>query len=58
MNIYIDNKKIEATAERKSKLKGIVSAISKLSVVKPINYDWKQDYIKALEEKYESIYRR
>ena len=38
--------------------KGMVSAISKLRVAKPEDYNWKQDYIKALEEKYENIHRR
>ena len=51
-------KTVEKETVTKKEQKGIVSAISKLRVVKSKNYDWKQDYINTLEEKYESIYRR
>jgi hypothetical protein len=49
---------METNTETKNNIKqqkGIVSAISKLRVVQPQDYNWKQDYIKALEEKYENI---
>jgi len=46
------------TQKNNSDKKGIVFAISKLRINKPQDYNWKQDYIKALEEKYENIYRR
>jgi hypothetical protein len=36
----------------------LVSSILKLQVSQPANYDWKEDYARALEEKYENIYRR
>ena len=36
----------------------LVASILKLQVSQPANYDWKEDYAKALEEKYENFYRR
>ena len=37
---------------------GLVAAILRLQVPRAENLDWKEDYSMALEEKYESIYRR
>ena len=45
------------TKDNNLEQKRIVTAISKLRVVKPKDYDWKQDYAEALEKKYENIYR-
>jgi hypothetical protein len=36
----------------------LVASILRLQVSQPANYDWKEDYAKALEEKYENIRRR
>jgi hypothetical protein len=37
---------------------GLVSAILRLQVARPENWDWKEDYATALEEKNENLYRR
>jgi hypothetical protein len=36
----------------------LVASILRLQVSQPDGYDWKEDYAKALEEKYENIRRR
>jgi hypothetical protein len=36
----------------------LVSALLRLKIQRPKNFDWKEDYAKALEEKYENICRR
>jgi hypothetical protein len=36
----------------------LVASILRLHVLHPDGYDWKKDYAKALEEKYENIRRR
>jgi hypothetical protein len=36
----------------------LVASILRLQVSQPPDYDWKEDYAKALEEKYENIRRR
>ena len=33
---------------------GLLAALSKLKMIMPPDYDWKQDYLKAIEEKYEN----
>lgn len=37
---------------------GLVAAILRLQVSRPENWDWKEDYAAALEEKYENLYKR
>jgi hypothetical protein len=37
---------------------GLVAAILRLQVSRPKNWDWKEDYAAALEEKYENLYKR
>jgi hypothetical protein len=36
----------------------LVASILRLQVSQPPDYDWKEDYARALEEKYENIRRR
>ena len=36
----------------------LVAAILRLQVPRPENWNWKEDYATALEEKYENLYRR
>jgi hypothetical protein len=37
---------------------GLVAAILRLQVPRSENWDWKEDYAMALEEKHENLYRR
>ena len=36
----------------------LVSAILRLKITRPPNFNWKEDYAQALEEKYANIHRR
>jgi len=36
----------------------LVAAILRLQISRPENWNWKEDYATALEEKYENLYRR
>ena len=51
---YMENSKLLETFMEDE----LVASILKLQVSQPANYDWKEDYAKALEEKYENFYRR
>ncbi|MCL2040238.1 MAG: hypothetical protein FWG85_07400 [Bacteroidetes bacterium] len=41
-----------------NKPKNLLSAVVKMQTEMPQDYNWKQDYIKSIEEKYENIHRR
>ena len=44
---------VNKSEEESSKL---LANLTRLQISRPDDFDWKEDYAKALEEKYESIY--
>jgi hypothetical protein len=42
------------SASRRSR-GGLVAALAKLAINRPSGYDWKNDYARALEEKYACV---